>query len=145
VLLDVNVTVAPPVGAAAFKVIVAMELDPPVTVVGFSVRPVIVTGLIVSVAVLVVPLNVPDTTAEVTEETEVVVTVKLAEVAPDGIVTDAGTVALVVLDERVTTTPVDPAGLLRVTMPVEDVPPVTEVGDTVTLVRVAALIVRVAV
>ena len=38
-----------------------------------------------------------------------------------------------------------PAGPLRVTVPVDGVPPVTEVGETVTLESVAGVTVRVAV
>lgn len=44
VLLLLNVTVAPPVGAAALKVTVPCELLPPTTLVGFSVNVLKLTG-----------------------------------------------------------------------------------------------------
>jgi hypothetical protein len=57
---------------------------------------------------------------------------KLALLAPAGTVTLAGTAATpVLLLERETTAPPAGAGPLRVTVPVEDVPPVTLVGLSV--------------
>jgi hypothetical protein len=47
--------------------------------------------------------------------------------------------------ERETTAPPDGAGPFRVTVPVEDVPPITEAGFSVTELSVAAVTVRVAV
>jgi hypothetical protein len=48
---------------------------------------------------------------------------------PDAIFIDAGTVAtLVELLDSVTVTPAEPAGPLRVMVPVEGLPPVTDVG-----------------
>jgi len=65
---------------------------------------------------------------------------------PDAIFTEAGTVAtLVELLDRVTVTPVDPAGPLRVMVPVEGLPPVTEVGFRLRDTRAKGLSVRVAV
>ena len=64
--------------------------------------------------------------------TALVVTVKLALEPPAGTVTLAGTVATpVLLLERETTAPPLGAGPLRITVPVEDVPPVTLVGFSV--------------
>lgn len=66
-------------------------------------------------------------------ETGMLVTTKVALVAPAPTVTVAGTVARdVLLLERLTTPP--PAGALpvRVTVPVEGVPPTTVVGFSVT-------------
>ena len=66
---------------------------------------------------------------EVEVATAVVVTVKVAEVAPPGTITLAGTVATdVLLLERVTTAPPPGAGPLKVTVPVEGLPPATLVG-----------------
>src|SRR5919108_3358931 len=70
--------------------------------------------------------------------TALVVTTKLALLAPAGTVTLAGTAAtLGLLLERETTAPPVGAGPLRVTVPVEDcVPPVTLVGFSVSDERV---------
>ena len=83
--------------------------------------------------------------AEVDDETPVVLTVNVAVVAPAATVTEAGTVALVLLDDRVTAAPPVPAALERVTVPVEEFPPETDVGLTATEVTVGPLIVSVAV
>jgi hypothetical protein len=83
--------------------------------------------------------------ALVCEETAVVVTVKVAVVAPARTVTLAGTVALVVLDERLMAEPPVGAGAPRVTVPVDGLPPVTVVGETETPVKDDELIVRLAV
>lgn len=67
--------------------------------------------------------------AEVDAVTGVVFTVKVALVAPAGMVTLEGTVAAVLLLARVTGAPPVGAGPLNVTVPVEDcVPPTTVVG-----------------
>ena len=57
-----------------------------------------------------------------------VVTVKVAEVAPAGIVTDVGTLARVALLERSVTVVAVFDARLSVTVPVDDVPPRTDVG-----------------
>jgi hypothetical protein len=68
-----------------------------------------------------------------------VVTVNVALVAPEGIVTEAGTVAFDDEDARVTTYPVDGAGLAILTVPVEfALPPITVVGFSVMLVGPSA-------
>ncbi len=61
--------------------------------------------------------------------TVVVVMVKVAVVAPAGTTTLVGTVADALLEASVTVTPPVGAGPLRVRVPVELVPPVTEVGE----------------
>jgi len=66
-------------------------------------------------------------------------------VAPAATVTDAGTVALVELELKVTAMPPVGAAPLSVTVPVELVPPRTDVGETVTELSVGGLTVRVAV
>lgn len=56
-------------------------------------------------------------------ETALVVTVKVAVVDPAATVTEAGTVAELELDDRLTTLPPVGAGPLIVTVPVDDAPP----------------------
>ena len=78
-------------------------------------------------------------------ETPVVVIVKVAVVEPAATRTVAGRVADVLFDERLTESPPVGALPLKVTVPVEEVPPTTEVGETVKLVSVGAVTVNVAV
>ena len=77
--------------------------------------------------------------------TAIVVTVKVTDVAPAAMVTDAGGVAAVELLLRAITRPPVGAAELIVAVPVEDVPPTTEVGFSVIELSVGALIVSVAV
>ena len=64
----------------------------------------------------------------VVDVTVVVVTVKVAVVACAGTVMLAGTLAAALSLDSVTTAPPTTAGLLNVTVPVEELPPVTLVG-----------------
>ena len=74
------------------------------------------------------------TTVEKT--TVFVVTVNVAVVDPAGTVTLGGTVvAFVLLVERATTAPSAGAGPFKVTVPVEEEPPGTDVGFSVSEVR----------
>jgi hypothetical protein len=85
---------------------------------------------------------------EVLDATGLVVTVKDVDEAPPGTVTDAGTwAAAALLLNRLTKAPPGDAGPLRVTMPVEDIPPTTVVGLKLTELKVAvdAVTVRVVV
>lgn len=145
VKLLASATAAPPLGAGPERVTVPVEDDVPLTVVGLRVSEVKVGAVIVRVAVRATP-RVAVMVAEVLEATALVVIVKVAVVAFAGTVTFVGTcAAAVLLLESVTTAPPDGAGPLRVTVPVEDVPPITEVGLTVARLAVAAVTVRVAV
>lgn len=142
--LEAKVTEKPPEGAAPLIVTVPVEVFPPTTDVGESANPVSTGGLIVSDAVrLVVPKDA-EIVALVALVTPEVDTVKVVDVAPEGTVTLDGRVALEVLDDRLTATPLGPAGPFRVTVPVEEAPPVTEVGDKLRPVSVGVLIVSVA-
>lgn len=128
VLLLCSVTTAPPPGAAPFSVTVPVELFPPTTEVGFSERADRVAALTVSVAAWLTPY-VPVMLTELLAATALVVTVNVAKVLPAVTVTLAGACATeVLLVDRVTTTPPVAAGPVRVTVPVEELPPVTLAG-----------------
>lgn len=62
------------------------------------------------------------------------VTVKVPEVEPAGIVRVAGTVAAALLEVSVATNPPAGAGPVRVTVAVEEFPPTSAVGESVMLV-----------
>jgi len=129
-LLDPRLTVVPPCGALPFNVTVPVEGEPPSTVVGESVMALRVGGLIVSVAALLPVPAVAVIVTGVEAETGVVATVNVAVDDPAGTVTDCGTVALGLLELRATVRPPVPAATGKVTVPVEEIPPVTEAGDT---------------
>lgn len=76
--------------------------------------------------------------AVVVEETALVVIENVAELAPAGTLMPLGTLADALLSESVTVIPLVGAGPVNVTVPVEDAPPTTEVGFTVTVERAAA-------
>jgi hypothetical protein len=107
--------------------------------VGDSDRLTRLAGLTSSVVVFVVLPWVAEIVAEVVLDTAVVVTLNVAEVAPAATVTLAGTEALALFEERLTTKPPEGAALNRVTVPVDEVPPTTEFGDTDTPLRPAGL------
>ena len=88
------------------------------------------TALIVSVALRVTPSNVPLITAFVVAVTLVVLTVKLADVAPAATVTLAGTEAAALLLARVTTVAAG-AAAFNVTLPWTAFPPTTVLDDNV--------------
>jgi len=135
VLLLESVTCAPPAGAGPLSVTVPVEdCAPPVTLVGFNVNEEREgagggAGVTVSEAVLVMPAWDAETVTSVDVATALVLTVKVALVAPAETVTVEDTLAAaVLLLESVTCTPPAGAGPLNVTVPVEEFPPVTLVG-----------------
>jgi hypothetical protein len=83
---------------------------------------------------------VAEIVADAALATGVVVTVKVAVVAPDATVTLAGTVAAALLLESDTAAPPLGAAPLRVTVPVDEVPPVTDAGLRVTDESVAGVV-----
>ena len=148
VLLLVSVTTAPPVGAAPFSVTVPVDDAPPVTVVGLTlVEEIAADGTVtVSPAVCVVLLYVAEIVTDVLLATWLVLTVNVAVLAFAGTVTLAGTVAAaVLLLLSVTTTPPVGAAPFSVTVPVDAVPPVTDVGFKPTELGAGALTVSPAV
>ena len=89
-------------------------------------------------------LRVPVIVTEALAATGLVVTVNVAVVAFAGTVTLAATwAAAVLLLDSVTTAPPAGAGPFNVTVPVEEVPPITELGLMVTELRVGAVTVKV--
>lgn len=134
-LLLESVTTAPPEGAPPVSVTVPVEPFPPITLAGFSDTDESVTvaaGVTVRVADWVVPY-VAEIVEVVVVETAVVVTLKVALVSPAATVTLTGTwAAVVLLLDRVTTAPPVGAGPLRVTVPVDPLPPTTLTGFNVT-------------
>lgn len=140
-----RVTTVPPVGAGPESVTVPVDGAGPLTVLGFRVKALSVGAVTVNVAVRAVP-PVAVILTEVLVATGLVVTVKVAVVVLAATDTLASTCAApVLLLDSVTTAPPDGAGPFNVTVPVEDVPPIREVGLKVTEFRVAAVTVKVAV
>jgi len=93
----------------------------------------------VSVVVRVTAPLVAEMVTGVVADTTLVDAVKAAEVAPAGTVTDAGTVAAVVLElVSVTTKPPAGAAPVSVTVPVDAAPPVSEAGFIETADNAAA-------
>lgn len=129
VLLLESDTVTPPVGATPFRVTVPVDVLPPLTVVGFRLVAESDGRVTVRFAFCVAPLNEAEILTEADPETGTVVTAKVALVAPAATVTFAGAEAFAeLLLEMVTTEPPAAAGPLRVTVPVEALPPMTDVG-----------------
>jgi hypothetical protein len=154
-----SATAIPPAGAAAFSVTVPVAFAaPPSTLAGLTSTdrtdgrttaslfdnvfvapetswdpPGTDGGVTVSCAVTGVPFKVAVIFGVVVVVTAVVVTVKVVEVACAGTVTLAGTIAAALSLASVTTAPPTTAGLLSVTVPVEEFPPATVLGakDTV--------------
>lgn len=139
-----RLTVVPPVGAARDRLTVPVAELPPTTEMGETLTPARSGVRIVRLAFEVAPFNVPEIVAVTVLVTVVVVTVNVPEVEPAAITKEAGTVALVLLELSVTVTPPEGAGPFRLAVPVEEVPPVTVVGDTVIPVKAGGLIVKVA-
>ena len=94
----------------------------------------------VSVADTLLLLYSAEITTDLVRETRLVVTLKLADVAPSGTMMLAGTVAIfMLLLRRLITAPPEGAGALSVTVPVEVKPPLTLVGLRVIAVRVGSV------
>jgi hypothetical protein len=136
-LLSDRITTAPPAGAGPFNVTVPVEETPPPTVPGFITTPDIASGLMPSTAVFTEALKVAVIVAEVEFVTAIVVAVNVTLVAPAGMVTPAGTLAPALLLDRATSAPPAGAGLFKVTVPVEELPPTTLPGFIVNEAKAA--------
>lgn len=130
-------TTAPPEGAAALSVTVAVEVFPPRTLVGLSVSEANAppvpppNGFTVSVAVFVTPAPVTEIVTTVGALTAVVEMKKPPAVEPCGIWTEDGTLAAFGLLLVSTNWVVVVAGAAIRTVPLEPLVPVTEVGSSV--------------
>ena len=128
--VEERVTLTPPVGATALMVTVTTLLRPDINV----LPPVVVIEskageLTANVPVAVVPFSVAEIVADTLAATDVVVTVKVADELPAGIVTEAGTFAADWFELSETTKPPVGAGPVKTTVPDALVPPVTEFGE----------------
>jgi hypothetical protein len=132
VLLLDKLTTTPPAGAAPVSLTVAVDVFPPVTVVGFSVIVESAAGLTVRAAVFVTSPYTAEMVDVLAAITALLVTANVAVVAPAATVTFAGTVdAAVLLLDRVTTAPPTGAAAVSETLAVDVAPPVTVVGFSV--------------
>ena len=138
VLLLDSATAAPVAGAGPLSVTVPVEEPPLITDVGFTETPFNTAAVTVNEVLAVVP-SVPEMMSAVSLATALVVMMNVAVVAPAATVTLAGTCAAdTLLLESVTTAPPVCAGPVRVAVPVDEVPPITEVGLTLTELRLTA-------
>lgn len=134
---------SPPVGAALLMVSVPVDEVPPGTDAGFNVSDDRVGAVTVKFA-LAVLAPVPAVIAAVAlVATAVVDTVNVAVDAAAATVTVAGTVAEALPELNGTDVPAVGAGPVRVTVPVDVVPPTTDVGLSARVVTTGALTVRV--
>jgi len=129
--LSLRVTVAPPAGAGPLSVTVPVELLPPTTIAGSKLNAEITTaGFTVSEAGSVTPPKEAERFAVTAELTVDVVMLNVLLVAPAAIVTLDGTLTAALSLLSVTTAPPPGAGVLRLTVPVAELPPVTWPGLT---------------
>jgi hypothetical protein len=142
-LLLSRFTLIPPLGAGPLIVNVAVEEAPPVTLVGLSVTLAGMGAFTVRLPDAEAPLAVPVMVATALADTGLVVTVKVTCVFPASTVTLLGVAAALLLLLRFTLNPPAGAGFEMVTVPVDEVPPVTLEGDRVKLVGPSPLSVSV--
>lgn len=132
---DARATGRPDFGAGLLMVTVPVDVVPPITEVGFRDTDFIVGAVRLTAAETVEPFDVAEMLAVVGAATAAVVTVKVAVVAPPATVADEGTIAAALSEVNGMDKPDAGAGLLRVIVPVELIPPTPEVGDSVKLFR----------
>jgi hypothetical protein len=144
VLLDSSVTAVPPAGAGAAMVIVPVEDTLPRTELGLAETYTLLAGPTTNDAVWVAPFRVAVMFPLTSVCVAVVVTVNVPVVAPAAIVAAVGTVALAFVDANAIDRPAAGAGLLMVTVPVEEAGPTTDVGLSANAESTGALTVRAA-
>jgi hypothetical protein len=144
VLLLESVTMSPFGGAEPVRVIVPIEAVPPGTVPGAIVTVPTVAGVTVRIEDWLFPANVAVMVEVVFVVIPTVRTVKFAELWPWETVTVGGTDDVALLLVSGTVWPPAPAGPLRFTVPVDVLPPPTEVGFRLIETRVAGVTVKVA-
>lgn len=132
VLLSASATVMPPEGAAFVKLTVHVLLRPPATLDGLHAREesagVVEAGRTVMIAVFVVPFKLAVTVAVWVAVTVPALALNVAEDAPAGTVTEAGTFSPGLLSVIDTLTPPDPAAPLKLTVQVADAGAINEDG-----------------
>jgi len=141
--LDILIGI-PPTGAGPERVTVPVDEVNPVTVVGLKVTETRVAGFIVRFAVKVTVRSDADIETGVWEATAVVFTVNVDVDFPGPIVTLAGTVADFLLLASLIVTLVRNDGFVNVIVPIDDVPPETVIGLSVSERIVGAVTVRLA-
>jgi hypothetical protein len=145
VLLLLSVTMDPPIGAGLFKATSPVELAPPIKLVGLRLNMLRAGGFKVNVAVIVAPPQLAVIVTDTLAVTAHVVIVKVAAFVPAATVTDAGTVAAVLLLLSKTVDPSRGARPLSVTVPAELLAPVTLVGLRLNVLSVGGPIVNTAI
>jgi len=132
-LLDARAMLSPPVGAALEMVTVPVEPTPPITVVLERLTVLSAGAVMVRAANFFEVPALADMVAVAFFARATVFTVKLAVVALAATFALAGTVADVLDEDSVTTTPLAGAAAERVIVPLALLPPATLAGDSVTL------------
>jgi len=143
-LLEERLTVKPAALAGPVSVTVPVAGLPPITELGESAMPASPAGATMRLAVNDVPPCVAVKVTVLPVVTGVVEMVTVAEDAPAGMVTVAGSDATGLLDDRLTVNPPAEALPFKVTVPVAESPPATEFGDIVNPVKAVGLRVMVA-
>ena len=133
---------AEPAGPESAAVPVTVVFEPPTKLAGDTDTLDSASGLIVKFAVCLAVPRVAVIVADVAAVTELVVTVKVFELDPAATVILVGTPALVLLEEMLTRTPPAGAGPLSLTVPCDEIPPTTVVGESATLVKLGGVMAK---
>lgn len=123
VFVELSVTTVPPVGAGEVRVTVPVDEVAPVTELGASARPEIAGGLMVKLADREFVSDPARTSAEMGADIGYVVTVKVTDVCPAGIVTEEGTDSEALKTDKSIVSPPAGAAVGIVTVPVDGLPP----------------------